>query len=106
MAISILKRSLGSRLFWLGFGTLLGLPQLLDGLRYQLNGELFFGLGMLLLGISGFLRPVQLTRALNRQLNEESDRIAIGSPKLHGALSLVMLALLVTGLAIKFAARS
>jgi hypothetical protein len=101
--MSKLSRSLGSRLFWLGFGTLLGLPQLLDGIRYDLNGELFFGLGMLLLGISGFLRPVQINRALRMKQNEEANQIAIGSPKLHGALSLAMAASLITGLVIKFA---
>jgi len=57
MMTSRIKQSLGFRLFWLGFGLLLGVPQLLDGIKYNLNGELFFGIGMLLVGIRGFLRP-------------------------------------------------
>lgn len=104
-AASKLSRSLGSRLFWLGFGLLLGLPQLLDGIRYNLNGELFFGLGMLLLGLRGFLRPVVLGRALRMQGPAASEDVTIGSPALLGALSLAMAAALVAGLVLKFMAQ-
>ncbi|MBQ5945985.1 hypothetical protein [Massilia sp. ST3] len=100
MSTAKLKRALGSRLFWLGFGLLLGLPQLADGLRYGLNGELFFGVGMLLLGVRGFLRPVVPGRALRMKADSQAD--TIGSPMLIGALSLAMAAFLVTGLILKF----
>lgn len=96
-----LKRSLGFRLFWLGFGLLLGIPQLLDGLMYNLNGELFFGIGMLLVGIRGFLRPVVLGRAMALKRDAAADESSIGSTALHGVLSLAMAASLVAGLAIK-----
>lgn len=102
MTASKLSQGLGSRLFWLGFGLLLGLPQIADGLRYDLNGELFFGVGMLLLGIRGFLRPVVLGRALRMKPDGEAAAMSIGSPKLIGALSLAMAAFLATGLVLKF----
>jgi hypothetical protein len=101
MITSKLKRSLGFRLFWLGFGLLLGIPQILDGIKYNLNGELFFGIGMLLVGIRGFLRPVVLGRALAMTRDDAAAESSIGSTALHGLLSLAMAASLVTGLAIK-----
>jgi len=101
MIITKLKRSLGFRLFWLCFGLLLGVPQLLDGIRYNLNGELFFGIGMLLVGIRGFLRPVTLGRALAMKRDDAASDYSIGSPVLHGVLSLAMAGALVTGLVIK-----
>lgn len=99
---SRIKQSLGFRLFWLGFGLLLGVPQLLDGIKYNLNGELFFGIGMLLVGIRGFLRPVVLSRALAMKRDDAATNSSIGSPVLHGVLSLAMAGALFTGLAIKF----
>ena len=99
---SRIKQSLGFRLFWLGFGLLLGVPQLLDGIKYNLNGELFFGIGMLLVGIRGFLRPVVLSRALAMKRDDAAASSSIGSPVLHGLLSLAMAGALFTGLAIKF----
>ena len=101
---SKLQQSLVSRLFWLGFGLLLGVPQLLDGLRYNLDGELFFGIGMLLVGIRGFLRPVVLGRALAMKRDDAAADASIGSPVLHGVLSLAMAGALVTGLVIKLGA--
>ena len=103
MSTAKLKRAMGSRLFWLGFGLLLGLPQIADGIRYDLNGELFFGLGMLLLGIRGFLRPVVIGRAMRMKADSEAD--TIGSPRLIGALSLAMAAFLVTGVVLKLLSR-
>jgi len=96
-----LKRSLGFRLFWLLFGLLLGVPQILDGLTYNLNGELYFGIGMLLVGIRGFLRPVVLGRALALKRDDAAAGVSIGSPALHGVLSIGMAAALITGLSIK-----
>ncbi|WP_020654096.1 hypothetical protein [Massilia niastensis] len=106
MSTSKLSRSLGSRLFWLGFGLLLGLPQVADGIRYHLNGELYFGVGMLLLGIRGFLRPVMIKKALTMKHDGEAEEISIGSPMLHGALALAMTAALVTGLVLKFTSQA
>lgn len=102
MMTSKLQRSLGSRLFWLGFGLLLGVPQVLDGIKYNMNGELFFGIGMLLVGVRGFLRPVVLGRALAMKRDDAAAESSIGSTALHGALSLAMAAALIAGLAIKF----
>ena len=96
-----LKRSLGFRLFWLGFGLLLGVPQLLDGITYGLKGELFFGIGMLLVGIRGFLRPVVLGRAMALKRDDAAAESSIGSTGLHGLLSIGMAASLIAGLAIK-----
>lgn len=101
-----LSRSLGSRVFWLGFGLVLGLPQLVYGMREGLTGELFFGLGMLLLGIRGFLRPVVIGRALRMQRQDGADDISVGSPALLGALSLAMTAALVTGLVLKYSGQA
>lgn len=96
-----LKRSIGFRLFWLLFGLLLGVPQILDGLTYNLNGELYFGIGMLLVGIRGFLRPVVLGRALAMKRDERAAEVSIGTPALHGVLSVAMAASLIAGLSIK-----
>ncbi|WP_313169369.1 hypothetical protein [Massilia oculi] len=96
-----LKRSLGFRLFWLGFGLLLGVPQLLDGIMYGMKGELFFGIGMLLVGIRGFLRPVVLGRAMTLKRDDSAEASSIGSTAVHGMLSLAMAASLFAGLAIK-----
>lgn len=96
-----LKRSLGFRLFWLAFGLLLGVPQLLDGILYNMRGELFFGIGMLLVGIRGFLRPVVLGRAMALKRDSAADETSIGSTTLHALLSIGMAASLITGLAIK-----
>jgi hypothetical protein len=97
-----LKRSLVFRLFWLSFGLLLGVPQLMDGILYNMKGELFFGIGMLLVGIRGFLRPVVLSRAMAMQRDAAASDVSIGSPVLHGVLSIAMAAALITGLVIKF----
>lgn len=97
-----LKRSLVFRLFWLGFGLLLGVPQLMDGILYNMKGELFFGIGMLLVGIRGFLRPVVLSRAMAMKRDAAAADASIGSPVLHGVLSIAMAAALITGLVIKF----
>jgi hypothetical protein len=102
MITSKIQRSLGSRLFWLGFGLLLGIPQVLDGIKYNMNGELFFGIGMLLVGVRGFLRPVVLGRALAMKRDDAAAESSIGSTALHGALSLAMAGALIAGLAIKF----
>ena len=101
MMTSKLKRSLASRLFWLGFGLLLGVPQVLDGIKYNMNGELFFGIGMLLVGIRGFLRPVVLGRAMALKRDDSAEASSIGSTAVHGVLSLAMAASLFAGLAIK-----
>lgn len=100
-----LQRSLVFRLFWLGFGLLLGVPQLLDGLKYNMNGELFFGIGMLLVGIRGFLRPVVLSRAMAMKRDDAAADASIGSPVLHAVLSIAMAAALITGLVIKFSSK-
>jgi hypothetical protein len=100
--IAKLKRSLVFRLFWLGFGLLLGVPQLMDGIMYNMKGELFFGIGMLLVGIRGFLRPVTLSRAMAMKRDDAASDASIGSPILHGVLSIAMAAALITGLVIKF----
>ena len=96
-----LKRSLGFRLFWLLFGLLLGVPQILDGIKYNLNGELYFGIGMLLVGIRGFLRPVVLGRALAMKRDDRAAEVSIGSNAVHGLLSVLMAAALIAGLSIK-----
>jgi len=98
---SKLKRSLPFRLFWLAFGLLLGVPQLLDGIMYNMKGELFFGIGMLLVGIRGFLRPVVLGRAMALKRDDAAAESSIGSTGLHALLSIGMAASLIAGLAIK-----
>ena len=101
MIVQKLKRSLPFRLFWLLFGLLLGVPQILDGIKYNLNGELYFGIGMLLVGVRGFLRPVVLGRALAMRRDNGASEVSIGSNTLHIVLSLAMAAALVAGLSIK-----
>lgn len=104
MPTSTLSRSLGARLFWLGFGLLIGLPQFLDGLSYDLLGELFFGLGMLLFAVRGFISPVPIGKRMSEQ--ERAAYAAdtrLGPPKLVGALSVAMLVFVTVGLLIKLA---
>lgn len=95
------KRSLLGRLLWLAFGLLLGLPQLWFGLQHGAKGELLFGIGMLIIGIRGFLRPVLLSAMRGRMQPGQNDDISIGSPALHGLLTLVILIGVVGGLVIK-----
>lgn len=95
------RRSLPSRVFWLGFGLLVGLPQLWFGLQNAATGELLFGLGMLLIGVRGFLRPVLLSVMAGKMRPGQTDDVSIGSAALHGVLTLIILLAVVGGLMIK-----
>jgi hypothetical protein len=102
MTTSKFSRYTGSRIFWFLFGAGLGSMGLWSGLRQGLVGESLIGLGLLLLGIQGLLRPVVLTRAGKMSKEEMAREVSIGSDVLHGALSLVMAALLLTGFVLKY----
>jgi hypothetical protein len=73
-----------------------------SGLRQGLAGESLIGLGLLLLGIQGLLRPVVLTRAGKMSKEEMAREVSVGSDVLHGALSLAMAALLLVGFVLKY----
>lgn len=95
------RRSLLSRLVWLAFGLILGVPQFLFGLQNGANGELLFGLGMILIGVRGFLRPVLLSVMKGKLRPGQSDDVSIGSAALHGVLTLAILLGVVGGMLIK-----
>ena len=92
----------GSRVFWFLFGTILGGMGVWSGLKQDAIGETVIGIGLILLGIQGLLRPVVLTRVAKISKEEMTREVSIGSDTLHGALSLVMAAALVTGFVLKY----
>jgi len=92
----------GSRIFWFLFGTTLGGLGVWSGLQQGRIGETVIGLGLILLGIQGLLRPVVLSRVAKIGKDEMTRDVSIGSDTLHGALSLVMAAALVTGFVLKY----
>ncbi|MGJ9416191.1 hypothetical protein ACHAC9_00285 [Massilia sp. CMS3.1] len=96
------SRYTGSRIFWFLFGTILGGMGVWSGLKQGLTGETVIGLGLILLGIQGLLRPVVLSRVAKISKEEMSREVSIGSDALHGALSLVMAATLVVGFVMKY----
>ena len=60
------------------------------------------GVGLILLGIQGLLRPVVLTRVAKIRKEEMTREVSIGSDVLHGALSLAMAAALLVGIIMKY----
>ena len=102
MDTSKFSRYTGSRIFWFLFGTILGGAGVWSGLRQGLIGETMIGLGLILLGIQGLLRPVVLSRVAKISKEEMTREVSIGSDTLHGALSLVMAATLVVGFVMKY----
>jgi len=102
MDFSKLNRYSGSRAFWFLFGMILGVSGLYLGLQRGLVGESLIGLGLVLLGIQGLLRPVVLTRPGKISKEEMSREVSIGSDALHGGLSLLMAGSLVVGFIVKY----
>jgi hypothetical protein len=105
MTTSKFSRYTGSRLFWFLFGVGLGGLGLWSGLRQGLIGETLIGLGLVLVGVQGLLRPVVLTRAGKISKEEMMREVSIGSEALHGALSLAMAGLLIAGFLLKYAVK-
>ena len=105
MTPSKFSRYTGSRLFWFLFGVGLGGLGLWSGLRQGLVGESLIGLGLILVGVQGLLRPVVLTRAGKIGKEEMMREVSIGSEVLHGALSLAMAGLLIAGFVLKYLLR-
>lgn len=105
MTTSKFSRYTGSRLFWFLFGVGLGGLGLWSGLRQGLVGETLIGLGLVLVGVQGLLRPVVLTRAGKISKEEMMREVSIGSEALHGALSLAMAGLLIAGFVLKYAVK-
>lgn len=102
MDTSKFKRYPGSRAFWFLFGVGLGGMGLWTGIQRGLSGETLIGIGLILLGIQGLLRPVVLTRAGKMSKEEMSREVAIGSDVMHGGLSLLMAAALLVGFVLKY----
>jgi len=102
MDTSKFSRYTSSRLFWFLFGSVLGGMGVWSGLQQGLIGETMIGLGLILLGIQGLLRPVVLSRVAKMSKEEMTREVSIGSDTLHGALSLVMAATLVVGFVMKY----
>jgi hypothetical protein len=102
MANQKFSRYAGSRIFWFLFGVILGGMNLWSGLRQGLTGESLIGIGLILVGIQGLLRPVVLSRAGKIGKEEMMREVSIGSDVLHGALSLAMAAALVVGFVLKY----
>ncbi|MDB5746633.1 MAG: hypothetical protein JWP72_1481, partial [Massilia sp.] len=90
MDTSKLSRYPASRAFWFLFGMGLGSMGLWNGMQRDLIGETLCGVGLVLLGIQGLLRPVVLSRVARISKEEMTRDVSIGSDVLHGALSLAM----------------
>ena len=99
---SKLRLSTGARLFWLAFGLVLGVPTLLNGIGNNSTADLCFGIGMILVGVRGFLRPVMFGKALRMEQDPKTAQLSIGSPKLPGGRSLVIFIALMTGIVIRY----
>ena len=102
MDTSKLSRYPASRAFWFLFGTGLGSMGLWSGMQRDLIGETLCGVGLILLGIQGLLRPVVLSRVAKISKEEMTREVSIGSDVLHGALSLAMAGLLIAGFVLKY----
>jgi hypothetical protein len=102
MGTSKFSHYAASRAFWFLFGMGLGSMGLWSGLRQGLVGESLIGIGLLLVGIQGLLRPVVLSRAGKISKEEMTREVSIGSDLLHGALSLAMAAALLAGFVLKY----
>ena len=99
---SKLRLSTGARIFWLVFGLVLGVPTLSNGAATGSTADLCFGIGMILVGIRGFLRPVMFGKALKMEQDPKTAQVSIGSPMLHGGLSMVIFIALMAGIVIKY----
>jgi hypothetical protein len=99
---SRLRLSTGARLLWLGLGLALGVPTLINGIAVASTADLCFGVGMILVGVRGFLRPVMFGRAIKMEQDPRTARVSIGSPMLHGALSMVIFIALMAGIVIRY----
>jgi hypothetical protein len=99
---SRLRLSTGARILWLVFGLVLGVPTLANGVTTHSSADLCFGIGMVLVGVRGFLRPVMFGKALRMEQDPQTAQLSIGSPMLHGGLSLVIFIALVAGIVIKY----
>ena len=99
---SKLRYAFGARILWLAFGLLLGLPTLFNGLARDSTADLCFGIGMILVGVRGFLRPVMFGKALKMEQDPKTAQVSIGTPMLHGGLSLVIFIALTAGIVIKY----
>lgn len=97
-----LSRYSGSRAFWFLFGIGLGSMGLWNGMQRGLIGESLCGVGLILLGIQGLLRPVVLSRVAKISKEEMAREVSIGSDVLHGALSLAMATALLVGIVLKY----
>ena len=102
MDTSKFSRYTGSRIFWFLFGMTLGCMGVWSGLKQGVIGETLIGLGLVMLGIQGLLRPVVLSRVAKMSKEEMTREVSIGSDALHGALSLAMAGLLITGFVLKY----
>lgn len=102
MDTSKFSRYSGSRAFWFLFGVGLGGLGLWSGMQHGLIGETLCGIGLILLGIQGLLRPVVLSRVAKISKEEMTREVSVGSDVLHGALSLAMAATLLVGIVLKY----
>ena len=66
------------------------------------TADLCFGAGMILVGVRGFLRPVMFGKALRMEQDPKTAQVSIGSPTLHGALSMVIFIALMAGIVIRY----
>ncbi len=103
---SRLRISTGARIMWLALGLLLGGPTLVHGIQANSTADLCFGIGMLLVGVRGFLRPVMFGKAVRMEMDPRTAQVSIGTPALHGALSLVIFVALMAGIVIKYVLKS
>jgi len=103
---SRVKIATGARVLWLVFGLVLGFPTLSNGLQTNNTADICFGIGMLLVGVRGFLRPVMFGKAMRMELDPRTAQVSIGTPMLHGGLSLVIFIALTAGIVIKYVLKS
>ena len=96
------RRSTGARILWLGFGPGVRPPTPGEGGKTKSTADLCFGIGMVLVGVRGFLRPVMFGKAMRMEMDPRTAQVSIGTPMLHGGLSLVIFVALTAGIVIKY----
>jgi len=92
---------LPSRLFWLLFGLGLGSVQIVEGIRHGLLGPVISGLGLALLGVTGFIQPLLQGSPAGSVLGTLNNSIVDSKP-LRTILGFSSFACLFVGLILKY----
>ncbi|WP_417069281.1 hypothetical protein [Niveibacterium terrae] len=95
-----IRNHLPTRIFWLGFMTLMGGLSLSEAIDAHSPGKALAGIGLILLGILNFMEPLLLSTPINR-LFSGSRQTAVGSRRVRLALSVLGLTALAAGLLLR-----